>query len=261
MARRPEVALAFTSPRNHGLKVFIRLEEPYPATNAEHRAIWMALYHNFGRLLPAENQSGEAVVNDVKVRDIARLCYLTNDPHTYFNPNAKPLAWRTGIERDVRNTYPPSYNQKPGDKKIWWEAAQYVQVSDYNLWFGVLCNLKSLGFTAEEVEEWSALNKDKYVEGEVIGKWKDIKDSDPYPALLRSLAEAVGWKLPSGGGRKKETYEEYELPDHLDFRLVREGVPTFDLLNLIRYAPTEFLLVNDTLWVFGINGFWEVSQS
>ena len=77
-----------------------------------------------------------------------------------------------------------------------WLAAHVQSPGRY--WFGWLPTFKALGFTEEEVEEWSKRGK-KYQPGEVARRWSTLPDDEPSAARdkLLGFARKGGWHRES----------------------------------------------------------------
>ena len=121
-----------------------------------------------------------------------RLRFLPHDPGLWVATYIEPLAGaRPGTSRALDEAHPSS-----DDAAAYRDALAWVETpDDYNEWLGWLPTLKALGFTLEEVEEWSKRGR-KYREGEVALRWSTLPDDEPGAARdkLLGFAHNMGWR-------------------------------------------------------------------
>jgi len=81
----PRVLLLFTSPSGDGLKVFFLLKE-----RCSSDIIYSNFYKQFAQQFAAQYNLITSI--DKSTSDVTRACFLSFDPHTYFNPqNVEPI--------------------------------------------------------------------------------------------------------------------------------------------------------------------------
>ena len=124
-------------------------------------------------------------------KNLNRLRFLPHDPGLWVATYIEPLAGaRPGAPQVVLEAYPSS-----NDAAACRDALAWVETpDDYNEWLGWLPTLKALGFTLEEVEEWSKHGQ-KYREGEVALRWSTLPDDERGAARdkLLGFAHNRGW--------------------------------------------------------------------
>ena len=202
-ATLPFTAGAFISPSGDGVKVF-GLVNPIPQTDSEHRRA-------FDQVVAAYKDVFSVDVSDPSVKNTSRICFLSHDPAAVF----KSVAEVTPLEVDLseapepeprRHSAPtPSVSgsfSRPSDDDaaIDRDALRFVHPPDggggeeYNAWLAWLATFKALGFTAAEVEVWSATGS-RYTKGEVLARWETLPEDDPKNARkkLRGFAYNHGW--------------------------------------------------------------------
>ena len=158
-------------------------------------------------------------------KNLNRLRFLPHDPGLWVATYIEPLAGaRPGAPQVFLEAYPSS-----DDAAAYRDALAWVETpDDYNEWLGWLPTLKALGFTLEEVEEWSKHGQ-KYREGEVALRWSTLPDDELGAARdkLLGFAHNRGWRrqLPTsisrppvnGGSPRPPLAEELLNTLHDDF--------------------------------------------
>ena len=128
-------------------------------------------------------------------KNLNRLRFLCHDPDLWVATSVTPLTGAQSAEPPLsRSDYSPS-----GEAAEYLDALEWVETPDnYNDWIGWLPTLKALGFTVEEVEEWSRRGQ-KYREGEAAIRWNTLPDDDPGSARdkLLGYAHNRGWRRQS----------------------------------------------------------------
>jgi len=84
------ILMAFTSPSGNGLKVMFRLNEKC-YDHAQFSIFYKLFLKNFS------NQYGLNQVVDHKTSDVTRACFLSHDPHCYYNPDAEPVNMKSYV--------------------------------------------------------------------------------------------------------------------------------------------------------------------
>lgn len=85
------VLLSFVSPGEDGLKVLFRLSE---------RCYDAGIYSLFYKVFAADFSQQYALqqVVDTRTSDVTRACFISFDPHVYFNPQARPINLNAYID-------------------------------------------------------------------------------------------------------------------------------------------------------------------
>ena len=128
-------------------------------------------------------------------KNLNRLRFISYDPDLWVAEYVEPLAGARSVEPQ---TALPDYSPS-GESAEYCDALKWVDTpDDYNEWLGWLPTLKALGFSLEEVEEWSKRGR-KYKEGEVALRWDSIPDDEPGAARdkLLGFAHNRGWRRQS----------------------------------------------------------------
>lgn len=81
LMRDDQIAFAFLSPSNYGLKIGVAID---PATPENHNKIYEAV----GDYL----KTAHKLVIDPSCKNVSRLCFLSYDPEVYYNPTARPFS-------------------------------------------------------------------------------------------------------------------------------------------------------------------------
>ena len=128
-------------------------------------------------------------------KNLNRLRFLFYDPDLWVATYVEPLTGAQSAEpQPARTGYSPI-----GESAEYRDALEWVAPpDDYNDWLGWLPTLKALGFTLEEMEEWSKHGQ-KYREGEMALRWDTLPDDEPSAARdkLLGFAHNRGWRRQS----------------------------------------------------------------
>ena len=81
----PSVIAVWLSAGGSGLHIFARLDTA-PSNNAEAHVAYEVVVHELG--------IADSVANDVSVKNLARLAFVSHDTDAWWNPNPAPLVWK-----------------------------------------------------------------------------------------------------------------------------------------------------------------------
>ena len=226
----PSVIACWRSPGGRGLHIFV-LMDPKPTNNAEAHATFEY----------ATRALGIACIGDASVKNLARLAFVSHDPDAYWNP-ADPVAlvWevpknapqgeksgvdddsrtpnkaRTGPETDSAESPAGDGKTHPGGSERGGDDADERLVSDAlaalaagqaglsdNHMLAVMGNMKHLGRTFEEFDQWAAAAG---CTCERRGRWDNPpsgKQSNKPGWVIVNLAAAhYGFKFKKGNQAK-----------------------------------------------------------
>ena len=183
---------AFVSPSGDGVKALVAVE-PVPHDSDTHETAWRQVAAAYTEKLQVEV--------DPSGKDVSRLCYGSHDAECYIAGDVTPFAWSVPApEPSAPVKRPaPTIDAPVDDHSIDSEALAYVPPpDDYNSWLSWCRTLKTLGFTADEVEAWAAQGP-KYTPGEIHQRWEDLDSETPKPVeeerdKLRGHAHNRGWR-------------------------------------------------------------------
>ena len=139
--------------------------------------------------------SGAKAASGRASKNFNRLRFLCYDPDLWVASRVEPLDAR--IQGATQTMHERRTHGE--DTAVHRDALSWINPpGEYNDWFGWLPTLKALGFTVEEVEEWSKRGH-KYREGEVALRWFTLPDDEPNAATDKLLGHAhkSGWRRPS----------------------------------------------------------------
>ena len=171
------------------------LAGPVAATETEHKANWIAM----ARSLPprAAYNNGPESKNSNRIRALSfdPDVWLTDEPVQALaggTPEDLLKATRNAEKSAKKRTADPS-NLTPLTEREITLLGELAIPEDYNHWLSWITTLKAVGFTAEQVEQWSSAGK-KYQHGEVAEKWETLP-TDPPPEARARFRKAVGGGL------------------------------------------------------------------
>ena len=185
----PGAAMVGTSCGDDALYVLIL--GPQAATDAEHLQHWAAIAAGLPESARVNNAESSKNPN--------RLRFLAYDPGVWLASElVTPLP---GLVVDAAPHAVSSGEQHPrlppvDEASVDRDALRSIQPpQDYNDWFGWLPTLKTLGFSASEVEAWAAQGA-KFQQGEVEQRWNTLPEDSPEDARhkLRGHAHNMGWR-------------------------------------------------------------------
>ena len=179
----PWVTYAFLSPSGDGLKVAVWADGIVDDRSYKH--VWTTVLDYFTRTFP-----DLAVANDTACKDIARLCFVSDDSDIYTNPNALLYA----VPRQAAAAPPPKTKatrttaathaqpQPPGTsaQARVEDALQFIPAEEYDPWLLVGMALHSTG------EAWAR---------DLWDKWS--QSSAKYDAAMQE--QKWGSFTPNGG--------------------------------------------------------------
>ena len=131
----------------------------------------------------------------------------------------------------------------------------------YEEWVAWLAGLKGLGFTLEEVDEWSQRGE-KYEQGEVLERWEGLRGTEQVGAMRNRLiveATEAGWEPEETGRAQGKPAEQLLTPEGYG---PGGCTPLADAARMILGEPTKLLLVRHgdgskyTLRVAAEGGRW-----
>ena len=166
---------------------------PVATDEPDYLAHWKAIA---SALPPAAREAcGEASKNSNRMR------FLAHDDDVWLAPGTvTPLAGARSLEAPPAPAAPPS--PQDDDHAIDVDALRYVAPPDgggdenYTSWYSWLRTLKTLGFSAEQSEAWSAQGAN-YQSGEVLCRWDGVKTGasvEDERRKLRGHAYNMGWR-------------------------------------------------------------------
>lgn len=224
-AQKSFTVAAFISPSGDGVKA-VALVTPVPQTDVGHRRA-------FDQVVAAYADVAPVGVSDQSVKNPSRLCLLPHDAGRVF----KRIEDTSPLEVDLSGPVPlsspepppasvgnrPAHDLSDAEVDVDRDALRFVHPPDggggeeYNRWLAWLATLKALGFTATEVEAWSATGA-RYTQGEVLSRWDALPEDDLQAARdkLRGYAYNHGWRAitdPAGEPRSSDSESVYEEDD------------------------------------------------
>ena len=200
------------------------LAGPVAATEAEHKANWIAM----ARSLPprAAYNNGPESKNSNRIRALSfdPDVWLTDEPVQALaggTPEDLLKATRRAEKSAKKRTADPG-NLTPLTEREITLLGELAIPEDYNHWLSWITTLKAVGFTAEQVEQWSSAGE-KYQHGEVAEKWETLPTDPPTEARSRFRKAVGGGLLPLIEPRfsnMSDTGNFHRLVHHCSERLV-----------------------------------------
>ena len=161
---------------------------PKATSSEDYTAKWKAIEST----LPdaARAASGKASKN------FNRLRFICHDPLAWLAESVSPLSFASPAPATPTLTGAGLFDTLEGDRQA---LTAFSPPTDYNSWLSWITTLKALGFTASEVEAWSATGEN-YQVGEVESRWAGLNDDRAEDARnkLRGHAYNLGWRKASG---------------------------------------------------------------
>ena len=167
---------------------------PAATTEAEHKAHWTALASQLPPTAKATSSGQSKNFNRFRAMAFDPDCWLAESVTPLPGAIAEELAKadrREERKAETKTADPGNYDRLT-EREIGMLGELPVP-PDYNDWLGWLATLKAAGFSAEQVEEWSATGP-VYVPGEVLAKWNGLPE-DFGPDARQRYRRAVGGGL------------------------------------------------------------------
>src|SRR5712691_10900062 len=196
LATNPATVCAFVSPSGAGIKACIAVEGIQgPDT---YRAPWAYVLRRLQTAYP-----DLAISTDEKIKYMGALCFVSDDPAAYINPDAVPLALPSPgpDEDDPFADAPPSSSSGLDFGKIASALAAIPVADDYAGWLKIGMALHSTQHPMARAlwDGWSAQSS-KYDAATQSSKWASFHANGKIHAGdLLTLAHQHGWR-PAGWG-------------------------------------------------------------
>lgn len=226
----------FTSPSGAGLKVGLRVKGLRDAQ--DYARAWRAgaAYHLDAHGL-SWDQSG---------KDVSRLCFVSHDPHCYFNPHAVPFA--PPPPAVTPQTPSPSRSvpiaAQPDDAERCREALRWIPADDYDTWLRIGMALHDTGnpWARDVWDQWSATSP-KYAPDVQEQKWRSFKGQGVTLGSLFALAQSAGWReerasLQVGNNIVDRLVQTHKERESIDW----ENIPLPTPLDAVRILNTPYPL-------------------
>jgi VirE N-terminal domain/Primase C terminal 2 (PriCT-2) len=179
------VLYAFVSPSGGGLK--FAMQATGIVDDATYKHAWAYILADLQERYPAV-----AVSTDQACRDISRLCFISDDPALYVNPQAAVVSIPPYIPREQpRKAYKPfTPASTDEERRRVEEALSVLPATDYALWLRISQALHASGASwAFDVWDTWSRGGDHYREEENHRKWGGFK-SDGGRTLATVFHEA-----------------------------------------------------------------------
>jgi hypothetical protein len=227
LASNPATVFAFISPGD-GVKVGIAAEGITSADTYKHP--WHVVLRRLKKAYPDMNIS-----EDEHVKFLHALCFVSDDPQVYINPDAIPLPIPTQAP-DEEAPLPGIAEQSCADfdpVEIT-RALTCIPADSYDGWIAVGQGLHSTGHPlAKGVWDWWSGRSTKYTQSVQNDKWKTFtKDGGRTLGDLFTLAHQYGWRPAGWGQEQAEGITSFNKPNYL-----AEKYPGFDKDSCGEEAP------------------------
>src|SRR5262245_51774201 len=188
LMQHPSVGFAFISPSGHGLKLGVAVD---PVTGEDaYRHAWRVGRDNLAQSLTAGSFN-----EDLHVKFLHALCFVSDDPDLYMHLAAVPLS------------IPPPPPRKPRAQSTETEHSSMMQVAaalncipnhdaDYDLWLALGMALHSTGesWARDLWDEWSQRST-KYEERKQARSWSSFqRDGKTTLGTLYHFAQQYGYR-------------------------------------------------------------------
>jgi hypothetical protein len=188
----PHVAFVFTSPRGNGLKIGIAATGITPAN---YKTAWRYILTDLKQRYP----EGE-FIEDNAIQYINALCFVSDDPELYMNPQAEPIAIpTTGPDDEDPPLEPPPASQAAFDVERITNALKAIPSDDYHEWIAVGQALHSTGHPlARGLWDWWSATSATYKAEAQAQKWRSFTtDGGRDLGEVYTIAHQHGWR-PAG---------------------------------------------------------------
>ena len=171
------------------------LAGPVAATEEEHKANWIAVARHLPPTAKANNAASSKNSNRLRVMCYDPDAWLATEPvHPLAGGTPEDLAKTTRrAEKSAKRATADPGNISPLTERETTLLGDLPVPQEYNHWLGWITTLKAVGFTCEEVEQWSTAGE-KYRTGEVADRWDSLNVDPPTEARAR-FRKAVGGGL------------------------------------------------------------------
>jgi archaellum biogenesis ATPase FlaH len=191
LAADPYVVFAFTSPGGTGVKVGLAATGITDPDTYKHA--WGCTVAYIQRTYPAVHVSV-----DEHVKYLHALCFVSDDPTLYCNPQAIALEIPPVTPRTT--TPPPAREHGTWSYQDVMDMLRAIPADDYETWLKVGMALHSSGesWAYEAYDTWSRGCPEKYAERAIGAKWRSFDaGGDVTMGSLVYLAQAHGWQPPT----------------------------------------------------------------
>ena len=230
LRKSPYLVVDFISPTGFGLKAWVRV----PADASKHLGSFNAVKQHVLELT--------GVLIDESGKDLARLCFVSFDPDTYFNPDAIEIEPLPQPEKakptPTRKSAKP--DSKPDKTQICEMLALIPKRPDYADWIKIVAAVGDVLPDEDAIEvlcEWSPEEKP----GEYDEKLRHRLENVTVGTLIY-LAEQYGWKGPKNPYPSCNAEAARELQKDIAAAHDSSGSPADDetLSRLATMPPLEY---------------------
>ena len=147
----PWAAACWKSPGGDGLHVFALLD-PAPTCQADSHAAFAALLADLAERLPDAKAS-----SDASAKNLMRPSFISSDPDARHYPDAPPFQWQPAQSATTGTSTGPQISLPADTINAALDAmARGRAGEDDSHMLAVLGNMKALGFTFEQFDQWAA---------------------------------------------------------------------------------------------------------